>query len=49
MERSSGDVCLHTEPGSYMKDTLTILVHCMISVAIGTEMMVKTQIVLCSS
>jgi hypothetical protein len=48
-ERTSGDVCLKTSPGSYMKHFLTINLWCMVSMTIPNDVRVKTQILICSS
>jgi len=48
MERTSGDVCLKTSPGCYMNHTRTIKLWCTVSMTIPNELMVKTQIWLCS-
>jgi len=48
-ERMSADYCLKKSLGSYMKQTLNIVQCCKASIAIPNVVMVKTQVLLCSS
>jgi len=48
-ERTSGDVCPKTYPWCWMTQMLKIRSWCMVSIAIPNAVMVKTQILFCSS
>jgi hypothetical protein len=47
MERTSGDFCLKTFPGSYMNHMLTMQSQCTISKTIPNEVMLRTLILVC--
>jgi len=49
IERISADICLKTSPWSYMKHTAIIKSCCTVSIAILNEMMVRMQILHCST